>query len=300
MKKTIAFLISLSFIFLCSCSGNNNSEETTAVSEGQTTAQQITQESQTTEKAVEYVSDWGSELIPANFPAPPDGTHDVSVGSGKADDSIYQTDWVRIKFTCTEASFYIFSNQMNENGYTGGTKNIKNGTYYTNGFKGYWQDGKNLVRIYKSEISNIAEITFTIDIIECRDNFPEELTEFFPKFNGFTKAQGVYCGHDADGKHETYDFGGSFTSPRWHWDFRFTDGFIGVEQSEFEAYYKQLDKMEFSGVISTATVDGCSTFSVDVEKEIDGIKYCVFMLYNQSLKTLDIAYTNDPSIYEHD
>ncbi|MBQ8015432.1 MAG: hypothetical protein IJ264_04520, partial [Clostridia bacterium] len=88
-------------------------------------------------------------------------------------------------------------------------------------------------------------------------------------------------------------------SPDWHWDFRFADGFVGVEGAEFEAYYTKLGDEQFSGVITASTIDGCSTQSVNVTKEIDGIVYACFMLYNQNLKTLDIAYTNEPSIYEN-
>ncbi len=295
MKRIIAFFISISFLFLCACSNQNtNSETTTAAA----TTAQTTQQNITTEKAVEYAAKWGSDLLPENFPAPPEKTHDISVVSGKANKN-YLSDWVRLEFTCPEHVLFAFSSEMEENGYIGGIKKISNGTYYTDGFKGYWQDGKHLVKISNTSVVEDNEVKFTIDILECRDNFPKELTEFFPKFNGFTKARGVYCGHDAEGNHETYDFDGTFASPSWHWDFRFTDGFIGVEETEFEAYYNKLGEEGFSGVITTATIDGCATISVNVTKEIGGVVFAAFLLYNQNLKTLDIAYTNEPSIYEN-
>ncbi len=295
MKKIIALLILLSMLLVCACSKQSTNSETTASASDE----QSSSEPQPTEKPVKYVSEWGSDLVPEDFPPPPEKAHDVLVSSGKANDHIY-SDWIRIRFTCPEHTFYAFSNSMDEAGYTGGVKKISNGTYYSDGFKGYWQNGKHLIRISNSSAADNGETKFTFEISECQDNFPEELTEHFPKFEGFTKAQGVYCGHDADGKHETYEFSGMFDSPRWHWDFRFTDGFVGVEEAEFEAYYNLLGEEGFSGIISTSTVDGCSTISVDTIKKVNEKNYCVFLLYNQTLKTLDIAYTNDPTIYEHD
>lgn len=300
MKKLLSVILILSMLLFCACSGKNDVQtEASTATTTETTRVIETTAASTTKKAVEYFENWESELVPKNFPSPPEKAHSLKISSGKAstEGSGYRSDWIRISFICTENSFFNFAKQFEDNGYTGGFKNFQKASYYENGFMGYWQDGKNIVKINDTKTAENNEIRFTFDVIKCQDNFPDALLEFFPKFNGFTISEGTYCGHDDENSFETQNFKGTFNLPVWHWEFRFEHGFIGVEQTEFENYYNKLGKENFSGSISNSTLDGTTAITVDLTKEIDGNSFGVFMLYNQTLKTLDIAYTNDSSLF---
>lgn len=292
MKKISAIFLAFVLLFLCACSDKDSvSTPSDAESDAATVAV-------TAEKS-NIITKWTTDLLPEKFPSPPKGTHDFSIVHGEAatGDYAYTTDFLRITFICPEHEFYSFTNEMISLGYKGGSKNVSEGTYYTDGFKGYWQDGVNYVRISDSTKTDNGEVIFNIDIAECVDNFPEALEKFFPKFNGYCMSPGTFCGHDGNGDRVTTVFEGSFASPVWHWDFRFSNGFVGVEQVEFEKYFHEIEALGYEGTISTNSVDGFSVMSGDLVKSTVEGEYGVFMLYNVNLKTLDIAYTNDSSVY---
>ncbi len=290
MKKLSAILLALILLFLCSCSEDNGSVSTP--SDAETEAAALTENST-------MITEWKTDLLPEKFPSPPKGTHDFSIakGEGATADYAYTTDFLRITFICPEFEFYSFSNEMLSLGYKGGSKSVSGGTYYRDGFKGYWQNGETYVRINNTTKTDEGEVIFEIDIAKCVDNFPSALEKFFPKFNGYCMSSGTFCGHDGNGDRITTVFEGSFAAPSWHWDFRFSNGFVGVEQVEFEEYFYALEKLGYEGTISTNTIDGFSVMSGDMIKSAPEGDYGVFMLYNINLKTLDIAYTNDASIY---
>ncbi len=280
MRKLIALFISASMLFLCACSGQSEKiEETTTP---------------VTETTIKYSTDWRSAPLPDNFPSPPEKMHDFYFSTGKGNESGagYRSDWVRLVFTCPESEFYLFSNKFSENGYIGGFKDIpKDATYYPVGFNGSWQDGEHLVHINKAIEKENDEITFTIDICECTDNFPEELTAIFPKFDGYSRNGGKYGYLEADGTiSETYSKDSN--KEKWYWDFGFRDAFVGVTLEEFEAYLQTLVEAYFAGESSAHYVDGCTVVSASLVKEVGEDVYGVFMVYNQVTKTLDIFYTN--------
>lgn len=289
MKKISAILLAIIMLFLCSCSDDNPAA---TPSDAATEAASAAENSN-------IITEWKTDLLPEKFPSPPKGTHDFSIAKGEAatGDYAYTTDFLRITFICPEYEFFSFTNEMISLGYTGGSKNVTDGTYYRDGFKGYWQNGETYVRINNSTKTDDGEVVFEIDIAKCVDNFPSALEKFFPKFNGYCMNQGTFCGHDGNGNRITTVFEGSFAAPVWHWEFRFSGGFAGVEQVEFENYFYELEKLGFEGTISTNSVDGFSVMSGDMVKATPEGNYGVFMLYNLNLKTLDIAYTNDASVY---
>ena len=293
MKKFSAMIIALSIIFLCACSDNNENESTTDSS-----VQNNSSVSQT-QSELKYFTEWGTDLLPADFPAPPPNAHSLEIESGKAhtDEYDYYSDWVRLGFICPENEIFSFSNALINSGYKGGVKKITNGTYYSDGFVGAWQNGKNMVSIVISDESSLGDVIFILDVFECTDNFSKPLLEFFPKFNGYSRNGGIYCEHSGNIFSKKDDFSYSLNADHWHWDFRFNDAFIGVEESEFEAYYNKLGDEGFSGTIYTENTDGCNFIEANVEKEINGQMYYAYLLYNQTLKRLDIAYTNDSTIY---
>ena len=296
MKKFIAFILSFSILFLCACSdnGEKNSETTTATSE-QTTTETASSEG-TSNPAVEYVSEWGSDLLPEDFPSPPGGTYDVMIEKGEANNS-FSSDWVRMKFTCPENEIYRFTNDFIKAGYMGGAKKIEAPTtYFKSGFNGSWQNGKNLGRVTASEYSKEGMLTLIIDITECKDNFPAVLTSIFPKFNGFSKSSGIYSEYDANKNKTDNEFMGSLYANSWTWEFGYENTFIGVTESELDEYVNELFKAEFAGVSSTSITDGCTVISYDLVKETGTEIYGVFIAYNQILKTMDILYTNDISL----
>lgn len=303
MKKLHAIILVITIIFLCACSNQQKAPETstTTVAPAPLTNTLITTTEPQSTAAPIIITEWNTDLLPEAFPAPPEGTFGfiIEQGDHETDEGDFKVDWVRLKFTCPAHNFFSFTNSMLDLGYIGATKEIVNGTYYSNGIKGFWQNGKHLVRINSSELDDEGNLTVIIDVVPCTDNFPTQLLQYFPKFEGYSVGDGDYCGHDSSGNFLTHSIDSGF-SPYWHWSFRFSDGFVGVTYEEFEAYYTLLGEMDFSGVITSSTVDGCNILSVDVEKTIDGYTYGAYMLFNQSLRTLDVVYTNDPSLVNAD
>lgn len=293
MKKIIAFILAFSMIFLCACSDSKTEttdETTTSVSAETTVAT-------TTDPNKKVISEWGIDLLPEDFPAPPNGAYNFEYEHGKANDE-YASDWVRIQFTCSENEIYRFTNDLIKSGYIGGTKKIDApSTYFNEGFNGYWQNGKNYIRIAASQYLENNEITLLIDIAECKDNFPMVLTSVFPKFNGYTKNSGLYNEYDDNKNRLNNEFIGSLNAKSWSWDFGFENAFIGVTIEEVEAYVNLLVEKEFSGSTATSITDGCTVVSYDLIKEIGDKVYGVFIVYNQILKTMDIVYTNNIYLY---
>ena len=290
MKKIFALITVLALMFLSACSGGNTDNPTDAV----TTAQTKPGESTTLSNPVKIITEWGTDLLPADFPPPPEGTYGFEFAEGKheTDEGNYNADWVRIKFICPEHSFYTFTNALVKNGYKGGVRKVEDAEYYKEGFSGYWQNGKHIVKIHSTEKTPDAKLSFVIDIVPCVDSFPEELVAYFPKFNGYSLTKGRYCAHDASLDSLESKIENGF-SKYWHWEFRFSNGFIGVEENEFEAYCAALEKESFSGQISSSRVDNMDVITVTVGKEIGTEQYIVMLLYNKSLKTLDVAYANN-------
>ena len=287
MKRLIAFIISILLVFLCACSGqetslDNSTKETVALTEHPNS-----------------FTEWGTDLLPEDFPAPIKGMHDLKVESGEASEDTYRTDWLRLTFTCFEKDIYDFSNALASSGYVGGIKNIHAPTsYYYEGFNGNWQNGKYIVRVNSTKILDSGEIEFVFDILECRKNFPEELETEFPRFDGYTIATGKYYLYDESKTNViSRKSGGVLSDNSWYWDFGYEDAFIGVTMDEISAYENKLVEAGFGGDCSTTVVDGCTVISYDLYKMVGNKRYAVFVAYNQTLKTLDIVYTNDASLF---
>lgn len=286
MKKIIALLISLSLILLCGCSDN-----------GKTISSSQTEPVETTRHPNAF-TEWNSDLIPENFPDPIPGMHDLKIESGKASADTYRTDWVRITFTCFEKDIYEFSNRLSEKGYVGGVKNIHApAAYYFVGFNGNWQDGKNIIRISKTNILDTGEIEFVFDILGCKNYFNEALESVFPKFGGYSIDDGLYYLYNDQKEVISTKFAGALSSSSWYWDFGYERAFIGVTMDELTAYENILVEAGFSGNCSTSVIDGCTVISYDLFKDIGDESYAIFMAYNQSLKILDVVYTNDASLF---
>ena len=269
-------------IFLCSCSGKSNGDETTTVTE-------------TTTQHAKAFSTWGTDKLPEDFPDPPEGAHSLSVSTGSASDSGagYRSDWVRLKFTCHEKNLLLFSSKLNQNGYVGKAKYLSSTSYFRSGYNGNWQNGDNLVRINSSVLNDDGEFVIELDVLKCVDNFPAALEEIFPKFNGYSRNAGYYYGYNGIDEFVTDKFNGNLNeTEHWYWDFGFENAFVGVTLEEFEGYVNDLIEAEFSGKLSDSTADGCSVTSADLVKETGDQIYGCFMLYNRSLQTLDIVYTN--------
>ena len=90
---------------------------------------------------------------------------------------------------------------------------------------------------------------------------------------------------------ETNDYYGKPEHIKWQWHIRFRDSFIGVSLDDFYKYCDKLTAAGFNGGFASDIIDGCSVISCDM---IKGESLGAFMLYNQSTKTLEVIYTNDP------
>lgn len=294
MKKTIAILLAFSTVFLYSCSKKSESSETTTAEQTSAT----TTVSETAKNSnVEYISEWGIDLLPEDFPAPPSGAYNFEYEHSQSNDE-YASERVRIQFTCPESEIYKFTNEFIKAGYIGGAKKIEEpASYFKPGFNGYWQNGKNYIRVAASQYGKNGELTLLIDIAECKDNFPSVLTSIFPKFNGYSKNSGIYNEYDENRNRLNNEFIGSLNAKSWSWDFGFENAFVGVSLEEVEAYVNELVNAEFAGASSTSVTDGCTVVTYDLIKEIGDMTYGVFIAYNQILKTMDIVYTNDIYLY---
>ncbi len=299
MKNFFSLLLVFSMIFLCACSDKKTENDETAASEQSTasTSTESVADSTVTSSDIKYETEWGSDLLPEDFPAPPSYSHNIEINHGQANKT-YASDWVRIQFTCPENEIYRFTNSLLKAGYVGGAKKIETpSTYFPPGFNGYWHNGKNYIRVAASQYDENGELTLVIDITECKDNFPIVLTSIFPKFSGFSKNAGLYNEYDDNKNRLDNEFIGSLNANSWSWDFGFENAFVGVTENTLEAYVNELINADFAGASTTGTTDGCTVITYDLIKEIGDKTYGVFIVYNQILKTMDIVYTNDISLY---
>lgn len=296
MKKYFAFVLAISMIFLCACTGNDTGETTVTTSAVQTTSE--------SEKVI--ISEWNTDLLPADFPAPPEGTYNFEIAKGNhlTDASDYASDWVRIRFTCPYVNFFNFTNSLIESGYKGRTRTVEetDNIYYRNGVHGYWQNGTNIIKVNSSHLES-GVLTVIIDVVPCTKGLPEKLLEFFPDFDGYCVGPGLYCGHDAslESISTTPD---DKLNPNWHWEFLCTgdagNAFIGVTEEEFDNYCDLLGEAKFSGPIGISTVDGFEVTTVDTVKDIDGTTYGAYMIYNPDLMILEFGFTNNPVLITKD
>ena len=286
MKKITALLLALSMIFLCACSNNNTDE-----SEPSKTAATTIEQTETT-KAAGYITEWESDLLPADFPPPPANTYGelVSILPAESEYSGRCHEITRLIFTCPENNFYNFANGLGTYGFFGGMKKMTNATFYSDGFWGAWRGDKYSIIICDSTYADNGDLKICLDIVETFSAFPEALKEYFPEFAFPARAMGQYTGSNSKSD-KTNDFYGKFEHINWYWHIRFKDAFIGVSHDDFQNYCNELTAMGFSGTMETDTLDGCNMIRCDLFK---GKSLAVFMLYNEILKTLDVIYTNDP------
>ncbi len=278
-------MLAASLIFLCACekSDDNTPSESAAETTESTTLH---------DKAF---SEWGTDLLPENFPAPPKGANSLTVQTGtpSADGKGYRSDWVRLTFSCLEKDYLEFAAEFFKLGYNGRTKYLSGTSYFPNGYNGSWHDGKTLVTVINSKLNDKGEFVFQIDVMDCVDNFPSAIEEIFPKFEGYSRNKGYYYGYNGIDEFVTDKFVSFDQSEHWFWDFGFENAFVGVTLEQFETYIDKLVEAGFSGNLSDASLDTCSVTSADLFKEVGADEmYGCFMLYNRSLQTLDIVYTN--------
>lgn len=284
MKRLIAAVLCLSILALCACSKNETVEEIqTSVTESTTHPNTFTE--------------WDSELVPENFPKPQPGMHDLEITTGSAGENGYRSDYVRLTFICFEKDIYEFSNSLSECGYVGGVKNIPSpAAYYAEGFTGNWHDGKKLVTINGYEVLSTGEVKFVFDIIDCIESFPEALEPIFPKFVGYSKTAPTYRLYNSKGEVVSEEFSGILGEGGWFWDFGFENAMVGVTMEQLNQYEIEMVDAGFGGNCITTYTDGCTVISYDMTKMIDGKIHGIYIAYNQSLKTMDVVYTNDISL----
>lgn len=296
MKRITALLLALSLLFLCACSGNDGTGEETTISDtGTTVSVETTAPAETTKAPPEYVTEWGSDLLPAGFPAPPANTYDVTVMDIPATKEFSGAchDITRIIFSCPENEFYNFSNELTGMGFFGGMKNITNGTLYSDGFAGGWKNDEYIIVIVLTDYEDNGDLKICLDISENVSAFPEALKEHFPEFAFPARTGGTYYGYNDINGEVTEIFNGKFEHIHWQWQFRFDNSFMGVSMDDFNKYIDALEVAGFSGEMSSDTVDGCTVINAKIVKD----DVAVIMTFNQVLKRLDVIFTNDTASY---
>lgn len=298
MKKIIALLLCFAFLFLFACSNGNdnikyiNTDETSGIGKDYATSwDDFTLSSEDVSSGVATPNVSASELLPENFPEIPEGVSDLSiVKKPYSEDTGYPSEYVEIKFICKYINLVLFSQSLKDVGYKGGIKEVTNGTYYPTGIHGAWQDGKYLIRIVGSEAIVDGTQDVTMHIIPCADMFPAELATITGAFNGFSGAEPFYYEY-VNGTTVLREFDGGFHA-KWLFSFNGDCSYVGVAREDFENYCEELEAKGYTvGAFEAATLDGCNTFLGDAMSSDESVY--IMLLYNETLATLDLYYTND-------
>lgn len=300
MKKVFALLLGLSLLFLCACGGDEeqknikyvNIDEQSGIEKNYASGwedYEIPTEdasSDSTQPAVD-----ASELLPENFPEAPEGISDLTIQKMPySEETGYPTEYVELSFICDYSSLVIFSQSLKDIGYKGGIKEITNGTYYPTGIHGAWQDGNYLIRIVGTEAIIDGSHDVTMHIVPCVDVFPEELAALSSSFNGYCGAEPFYYEY-VDGEAVLRDFDGNFHA-KWMISFTNDCSYVGVTREDYENYFAELESKGYTiGGIEPGTLDSCNTFLGEAISSNESVY--IMLLYNESLATLDIYYTND-------
>jgi len=289
-------LLALIFVFLTACSSDPspNSPETSADSP-------TVSQSETTEREIEYVTSWGTDLLPDNFPAPPATMTMYSFSLDEHDETMYRKDAqvLTLTFTCKKPDFITFSNNLIQAGYKGGHHQVTDSDFNNGYLYGGWQDGKTAVILNGGVQLENHEFTYILEVSECYSLFPSGLDSLFPEFKGYSISPGKYSYKDIDGNYQFDDIPKDFSGKVWMLTHLTTDKnyYIGVTETEFTDYYEALLDAGFSGTIDYVNLDGANSVTLDVSKEDENGFLFVSMLYNISSQTLSAVYSNDYSYY---
>ena len=303
MKRFIALLLSLLFIFLCGCEeekpqNNNvsyvNLDDYTGI-QRETKTNWFENETATGEKTTDS-SKVTADDLPEGFPEIPEGTSNISIIRYSKENSKagYRSDWIEVKFSAPEHSIIKFSQDLVSAGYKGGIKYIESEDgiyeYYGNGWHGGWQNGKHIISVLKSEKEYDGSYAITLHISECGESFYPELASSFPEFKGQSLTSGKYYEVLENGRTVKHDFDGSFHE-KWQIIYAFEEAFMGVSLSQFEAYLSQLSNAGFVGQTVYYRLDGCSTRIYDGINSEKGLY--VSIVYNENIQDMNVVFTNE-------
>lgn len=299
MKKLTAFILCFSFLFLFGCEDEKqdnvkyvNVDNPTSIEKNYASGWDdfITPTEDTSTDTVQPEVDI-SELLPENFPDMPEGIADLRITKMPfSEETGYPTEYTEMKFICEYPTLIMFSQSLKDIGYKGGIKEISNGTYYPTGIHGAWQDGNYLIRIVGTEAIIDGSHDVTIHIVPCEDLFPSELAAISSAFNGYCGATPFYYEY-VNGDAYLRDYDGSFHA-KWVITFTNDCSFVGVTREDFEKYLEELNAKGYEiGTVEPGTLDSCNTFLGEATSSDESIY--ILLLYNESLATLDIYYTND-------
>lgn len=288
MKRIIALILCAAFMFLCSCSGKDDNTTTTSF------VNYVNQDEWSGIQR-EMVTDWFAgevsgavrEDLPADFPAVPEETSNISIKKHSPEDTNngYASDWIELVFSAPRHSMNKFADDLKKAGYAGTARFLS-----SKGWQGAWQNGKHVIRIADWEYEYDGSYIITLHVTECLKSYYPELKRIVPVFDGATASKGTYYEIKNNSTPEMHDFDGRFHA-EWQIEYSFNGAIVGTTKEAFETYTEELDANGFEGMKSFySDEDNCMIYFYEGINKETGVFVAAY--FNDSLLSLEIRYTN--------
>lgn len=305
MKRTVSLaLVILTVFSLFSCSRANEGEATPAISTAEASALPPT--TLVTDEKIK-ADGFLPELLPDSFVSSlPEGMTAITTTYYYRDEAQfgYSCDFTRIRLTCDSASATQLSNMLKAKQWPGGCVTYKKdddsaGNAKADWIEGYWSNGEYCAVISESGYTegalNGQPFTLSLDVIENNFEFPSELAEYFPAFEGNCVNTGEITVKTKGGKTvEAYD---SLDGYNWRWDFGGTAPFSGVSFGALDRYLIELENAGFKGTYNDYENDYGNYVIINSQKTVDGVTYTAVMVYIYYLNTLTLHFTNNLDVF---
>lgn len=299
MKKLMCAVLAGLMLLTAGCSGGEPAETTQAAVE------EITTEAPTTYKFEDKIKANGfmPDMLPDTFPSfLPDGItcYTETLYYEDADTYDYKSDFVRLRLEGSASAFESLNSLMIAKGWTGGRIDITPDELGTESgsIQGIWSNGEYIAMISECEAHDEdfnPTYLVSLDVIENKFEFPEELTPFFPAFDAACAGEGNLMVYNKDGSiAENY---GSINNCMWYRSFTGSNQFAGVQFEQLDNYVVALSEAGFKLTQSEQTNDHGNICTLTCSKEIDGKMYYCELTYIEYLHTVVAVYANDHEFF---